>query len=94
MNPAVAIGLIVVVSVFVLDRVAFRRRTKTTATKPRRFLSVGGLLGFALFCCYGFLCAGELSGSEELLWKIGYGTLAAVTVSAAGCMMAKGIRQQ
>lgn len=33
------------------------------------------LSAFALFCGYGFLASGELSGSEEMLWRSGYAVL-------------------
>jgi hypothetical protein len=37
-----------------------------------KWLTSGGCFLFAIFCGYGFLASGELSGTAELLWKIGY----------------------
>ncbi len=37
-----------------------------------RFGTSGGCLMFALFCAYGFLASGELTGNQEIAWKVGY----------------------
>ena len=79
MSPTLALGLIT--GVFVLDRLVFHYRRKTGNAKPRRFLTAGGLLGFAAFCAFGFLSAGELSGSSELWWKTVYGVFGVLAVA-------------
>lgn len=51
-----------------------------------RWVVCSGLILVAAFCGYGFLAAGELSGTPETLWKTGYAAVGAVAL--VGALMA------
>ncbi|HUG19420.1 MAG TPA: hypothetical protein VMM56_10605, partial [Planctomycetaceae bacterium] len=40
--------------------------------RAMKWIGSGGCFFLALFCGYGFLASGELSGTPELMWKTGY----------------------
>ena len=48
-----------------------------------RLGSSGGCFLVALFCVYGFVASAELQGQREVLWKVGYAVVGALSLAAA-----------
>lgn len=48
-----------------------------------KFFTSGGCIFLALFCGYGFLASGEYSGTRELWWKVGYGSVGVLLLLTA-----------
>gem|GEM_PF-3303459 len=44
----------------------------------------GGCVLLAVFCTYGFVASGELSGASRTAWKAGYAILGGIALVTAG----------
>ena len=53
------------------------------AGKTPGFLTSIGCLVVALFCAYGFLASGELTGTAELAWKVVYAAAGLISLGLA-----------
>lgn len=53
-----------------------------------RIVGAIGLLGFSLFCAFGFLASFEPSATSNLPWKLGYAALGLFCLGGA-CLLLK-----